>query len=171
MTTHSPPPPHDAEVTTITGLQFVQSSQFQLKLAQDIPGPSQSRGRRIFSTFFDNSDETQEEDAAAISADPALYWAKLKRNKARKKNGALRGSYAASHGRYLKYSEVEKNLFVTLNKTFCISKYYILQVGNTKVTLIMPFSNQKNMTQERQIIVNQQVQSGLEQHIFFIFDD
>ena len=171
MTTHSPPPPHDAEVTTITGLQFVQSSQFQLKLAQDIPGPSQSRGRRIFSTFFDNSDETQEEDAAAISADPALYWAKLKRNKARKKNAALRGSYAASHGRYLKYSEVEKNLFVTLNKTFCISKYYILQVGNTKVTLIMPFSNQKNMTQERQIIVNQQVQSGLEQHIFFIFDD
>ena len=44
-------------------------------------------------------------------------------------------------------------------------------MGNTKVTLIMPFSNQKNMSQERQIIVNQQVQSGLEQHICLRFDD
>ena len=100
VTTSGPPPPHDAEVTTITGLQFVQSSQFQLKLAQDNPGSSShSRGPRIFSTFFDDSDETSDEDAAAISADPALYWAKRKRNMTRRKNGALRGSYAASNGR------------------------------------------------------------------------
>ena len=100
VTTSGPPPPHDAEVTTITGLQFVQSSQFQLKLAQDNLGSSShSRGPRIFSTFFDDSDETSDEDAAAISADPALYWAKRKRNMTRRKNGALRGSYAASNGR------------------------------------------------------------------------
>ena len=103
MTSLSAPAPHDVKLTTITGLQFVQSSQFQLKLAQDIQQGSSdhSRGRRqIFSTFFDNSDEAKEgEDAAAaISADPALYWAKLKRHKTRKKNGALRGSYAA-HGK------------------------------------------------------------------------
>ena len=53
----------------------------------------------MFSTFFDNSDETNaDEDAAAVSADPALYWAKLKRHKTRKKNGALVGSYAAHNG-------------------------------------------------------------------------
>ena len=103
MTSLSAPAPHDVKLTTITGLQFVQSSQFQLKLAQDIQQDSSdhSRGRRqIFSTFFDNSDETKEDEdaAAAISADPALYWAKLKRHKTRKKNGALRGSYAA-HGK------------------------------------------------------------------------
>ena len=104
VTTLSAPGPHDVKLTTITGLQFVQSSQFQLKLAQDIQGSSDhSRGRRqIFSTFFDNSDETNEdEDAAAISADPALYWAKLKRHKTRRKNGALRGSYAANYGKYM----------------------------------------------------------------------
>ena len=106
VTSLTAPAPHDVKLTTITGLQFVQSSQFQLKLAQDIQGSSDhSRGRRqIFSTFFDNSDETKEDEdaAAAISADPALYWAKLKRHKTRKKNGALRGSYAAHNGWYIK---------------------------------------------------------------------
>ena len=53
----------------------------------------------MFSTFFDNSDETEDADAAgaeAISSDPALYWAKLKRHKSRRKNGALRGSYTGN---------------------------------------------------------------------------
>lgn len=81
----------------ISGLQFVPTD-YQLK----VPASSSGRHRagRILEYFFADTEEDEDEEAAAVSSDPALYWAKLKRNSSRRKTkkGSLKGSLTANKG-------------------------------------------------------------------------
>ena len=67
-------------------------------------GNAVSRNPRIFSTFFPeeiSSHNDELDDEVQMSADPALYWAQLKRNSLRKKGskkGSLKGSFTTNKG-------------------------------------------------------------------------
>ena len=84
-----------------------------------------TRDGRIFSHFWESGSEEPASDgkpdnaAPAISSDPALYWAKLKRNQLRKdadsKKGSLRGSFTTNKGIVTFYSQ---NVFATLTLHF-----------------------------------------------------
>ena len=90
--------PADLHLSTIiSGLQFVPTD-YQLKVPASSSGTH--RAGRILEYFFADTEEDKEEAGAAVSSDPALYWAKLKRNSSRKKTkkGSLKGSLTANKG-------------------------------------------------------------------------
>ena len=90
--------PADLHLSTIiSGLQFVPTD-YQLKVPASSSGTH--RAGRILEYFFTDTEEDKEEAGAAVSSDPALYWAKLKRNSSRKKTkkGSLKGSLTANKG-------------------------------------------------------------------------
>jgi len=88
--------PADLHLSTmISGLQFVPTD-YQLKVPASSSGTH--RAGRILEYFFADTEEDEDEEAAAVSSDPALYWAKLKRNSSRRKTkkGSLKGSLTAN---------------------------------------------------------------------------
>ena len=94
---------------TSLSLQFIENG-FKLVVPQIEPqthyqeGEAVSRNPRIFSTFFPeeiSSHNDELDDEVQMSADPALYWAQLKRNSLRKKGskkGSLKGSFTTNKG-------------------------------------------------------------------------
>ena len=74
--------------------KFVDSD-FKLKT------PAHFRQKKGF-PFSNLDEESEDEDAALISSDPALYWAKMKRKSLRRnrtrKKGTLNGSFSTNKG-------------------------------------------------------------------------
>ena len=131
-------------ITTTLSLQFIEND-FELKVPEieiqthnqnQVLTDSVSRNPRIFSTFFSeeissNSDEV--DDEVPMSADPALYWAKLKRNSLRKK-GSLKGSFTTNKGIVSFY--MIKISFCHQNFTLLLKRYFL---GSTKSNLNYAF--------------------------------
>ena len=109
-------------INSINTLCFIENS-FHLKLPDNTTVAN--RTGKIFSHFWESDSETESDGkpdnaATAISSDPALYWAKLKRNQLRKnggdsKKGSLRGSFTTNKGIVTFYS---LNVFATLTLHF-----------------------------------------------------
>ena len=125
-------------------LQFIEND-FELKVPQiEVQTHNQSqvltntvsRNPRIFSTFFSeqiNSNSDEVDDEVPMSADPALYWAKLKRNSLRKK-GSLKGSFTTNKGIVTFY--MIKISFCHQNFTLLLKRYFL---GHTKSNLNYAF--------------------------------
>ena len=101
-------------ITASSVLTQFRENDFQLKPPPD----NTTRSARIFSFFSDDPPQHEDDDEEeAISADPALYWAKLKRNSLRKKaggKGALKGSFTTNKGIVTSYPrQPVKNNFLS----------------------------------------------------------
>ena len=110
-----------SSINSINTLCFIENS-FHLKLPDNTSAVA-TRDGRIFSHFWEASDSEADgkpdNAATAISSDPALYWAKLKRNQLRKdadnKKGSLSGSFTTNKGIVTFYSQ---KVFATLTLHF-----------------------------------------------------